>query len=130
MSLNSFISSNDRLNKLKRVQKFRFTRIITDRSNTIKSLSELEFCMRYRFKKDTVMYILNIISKDLDKCGPKRGIQIPKILKLLVAIRFYASGTFQSVIGDVTSLSQGTVCTVLKNVSYSIAKYTTQFIQF
>jgi nuclease HARBI1 len=120
----------NRLNKLKTIQKLRFTRIIPDRSNPLESLTELEFCMRYRFKKETVLYIFNVILPDLETTALKRGVQIPKILQLLVALRFYATGTFQSVLGDMSSLSQGTICTIVKRVSHCIAKYTNRFIQF
>jgi len=50
---------------------------------------------RYRFNKDTVQnYIFPLIRDDLSEAD-QRGRPIPPIIKLLTALRFYATGSFQ-----------------------------------
>ena len=40
---------------------------------------------------------------------------------MLIALRFYATGSFQVVVGDLMNISQSSVCRVIKNVSRCIA---------
>ena len=48
--------------------------------------------------------------------------------QLLVALRFYATGSFERVIGDTFGVSVFAACTVLHKVSRAIARRKEQFI--
>jgi hypothetical protein len=49
-------------------------------------------------------------------------------MQLMIAIRFYATGTFQEVLGDVFGVSKGTVSNVLRHVSETLAHRTNEFV--
>jgi hypothetical protein len=79
--------------------------------------------------KETAVFICNLIKNDI--CNPvRRGCQLPAILQLLVTVRFYATGSFQIVSGDLANLAQGTVSRIIKRVSRAICKYRRKFLKY
>lgn len=51
-------------------------------------------------------------------------------LQVLIALRYYATGAFQSVIGDLFGVSQKSVSRIIENVSSAIAGLAAQEIRF
>lgn len=80
------------------------TRNLRDRLNPLELYSDEEFRSRYCFSKQSVVLILNELR--LNKTDDKRGEPLPPVLKLLVALRFYATGVMQTVVGDLVNVSQ------------------------
>jgi hypothetical protein len=66
---------------------------LRDRQNPLEYYSHAEFSMRYRFSKRTVRDVLLPLVEQQPLSN--RGLPIPVILKLLIALRFYATGSFQ-----------------------------------
>lgn len=96
------------------------TRTLRDRGNPMEAYDDTEFAVRYRFAKTTVVHLLSMLS-----LAPKpndRGLPLPPMLQLLVALRFYGAATFQRVAGDLVNVSQSTVCRTVAAVSTSIAR--------
>jgi len=50
--------------------------------------------------------------------------------QLLMALRFYATGTFQLVVGDTFAVCKSTVCRIVHRVTDAIAGLTTKYVQF
>ena len=50
--------------------------------------------------------------------------------QVLIALRFYATGTFERVIGDLFGVSVFVACTVIHKVSRAIAKRKGHFLSF
>jgi len=50
--------------------------------------------------------------------------------QLLVTLRFYATGTFQLVIGDTFSISKATVCRIVHRVTRAIASLRPKYVRF
>ena len=50
--------------------------------------------------------------------------------QVLIALRFYATGTFQRVIGDLFGVSAFAACTENHKVSKTVAKQRAQFLSF
>jgi len=50
--------------------------------------------------------------------------------QLLVTLRFYATGTFQLVVGDTFSINKATVCRIVHRVSKAIASLRSQYVKF
>ncbi|KAK4876569.1 hypothetical protein RN001_009075 [Aquatica leii] len=46
-----------------------------------------------------------------------RGVPLPPVLKLYLALRFFATGSYQRVYGDLVSVSQSLACRVIHEVS-------------
>lgn len=50
--------------------------------------------------------------------------------QLLVALRFYATGTFQLVIGDLFNVNQSTICRTIHRVTKAIAQLRQTYVKF
>lgn len=70
-------------------------RYIRDYPNPFEFFYETEFKKRFKFSKEVIMYyILPIIEGNLTKDN-NRGLPVPPVLQLLMALRFYATGNYQ-----------------------------------
>lgn len=87
-----------------------------------------EFRRRFRFYKNTFNYICTMLEADLDHEHLRGGALTVK-QQIMVALRYYATGSFQMVIGDITGIHQSTVCRSIHIVSRSIARKLNQFIR-
>lgn len=102
---------------------------LRDRLNPMEVFNDREFLARYRFTKATVASLLQSLA--LEECASNRGLPVPPMLQLLIALRFYGAGTFQVVTGDLVNVSQPTVCRVVARVSRLIAsKLFTKLVNF
>ncbi|KAI8440283.1 hypothetical protein MSG28_001639 [Choristoneura fumiferana] len=88
------------------------------------------FKMRFRFSKSTVMHVILPRVIDSLQSETQRGLPISPLCQLLTALRFYATGTFQIVHGDMMHISQSTVCYIVKRVSRALALLMPEFIKF
>ncbi|VVD01893.1 unnamed protein product [Leptidea sinapis] len=89
------------------------------RPNFFEILNDEQFKQRFRFTKE-VHILFNKIKKLLPQ-RIKRVDCISPMLHLLIALRFYATGSFQAVVGDTANVSKTTVCRVTDRVSRAIA---------
>lgn len=80
-----------------------------------------QFLARYRFSKNAVRELLTVLP--LRESPDNRGQPVPPMLQLLLALRFYGAGTFQTVTGDLVRISQPTVCRAVGKVTLLIAKH-------
>jgi len=71
------------------------TRTIRDRSNPLIDFSDEEFRVRFRLRKDTVIAILSEIEHDLSYPSGEKNNSVSPLNQLLIALRFYATSTFQ-----------------------------------
>ena len=70
-------------------------RYIRDAQNPFEWWRDIEFLRRYRFSKDGVRYrLLPLVEDGLSK-PTQRGLPIAPVLQLLLALRFYATASFQ-----------------------------------
>ncbi|KYQ52449.1 Putative nuclease HARBI1 [Trachymyrmex zeteki] len=104
-------------------------RYIRDANNLFEFYEESEFKRRFRFCKESVLYgILPKIEEHLMKIN-NRGLPIPPAIQLLVCLRFYASASFQMVVGDTVLLSQSIVSRIIFRVSALLASLIKEIIQ-
>lgn len=69
-------------------------RTLKDSENPLESCSDTEFQQTYRFNKETVQDILQMILYGLTKYT-NRGQPVPPILELLITLRFLATGKYK-----------------------------------
>ena len=79
-------------------------RVYRDRANPL-DIPDHQLLSKYRFPRAEIMNIINLLEGPLER-ATKRGNPIPAHTQVLVALRFYASGSFQNVVGDVVGISQ------------------------
>ena len=91
--------------------------------------SEDEFRSRYRLSKDAVIYWVDTLRIELAS-ATNRGLPIPPLLQFTAVLRFFATGSFQIVTGDLEGLSEPTVSNLIRKVSMMIARKKNLFIKF
>ena len=91
--------------------------------------SDDEFRIRYRFRKDTVRLLCELLG---DEFAPKSNANhaFSTEQRLCIALRYYATGTFQRQVGDSEGVSQASLHQIVKNVSRVLASHCKDIISF
>lgn len=91
-------------------------------------MDDLEFFQRFRLKKLTCRRLLGEIKHNIQS----RTIQnkaISPAIKLLLTLRFFATGSMLIVVGDFAGVSKATACVCVKQVSEAIAMLRPTYIK-
>ena len=86
--------------------------------NPLEFYNDDELKARYRFRRDTIMYILRAVGERLQR-ATRRSMALPAPLQLTVTLRLLACGSFLLAVSDTTggwesyrlSLCAGCMCT-------------------
>ncbi|XP_046346885.2 putative nuclease HARBI1 [Haliotis rufescens] len=105
----------------------RVPRVFRDRSNPLEDLDVEEVFDRYRFRPNTIIYLLGLL--DLTR-ETARNCAIPPLLQLLVCLRFLATGAMHLLVGDSLNISRSTAGRCIRAVSLQISKLSGRFIKF
>ena len=97
--------------------------------NPLEEYDDEDFRLRFRLTKHSVSDLVKVLDKDLQH-QTRRGLPLTPMQQVLIALRFYATETFQRVIGDLFGVSVFSACTVIHKVSRAIAKQKGQFLSF
>ena len=98
----------------------RVRRTFRERVSTLENMRNEEVVSRYRLDKEAISEVLDVIAADIQH-KTKKSHATPAITQLLVALRFFATGTFQSVVGDLHGVSQATASRCIRSVALAIA---------
>ncbi|KAF0704107.1 putative nuclease HARBI1 [Aphis craccivora] len=92
-----------------------------DRSNPLEEYDDFDFEIRFRLSKETCMILLHMIGENIEH-KTLRNFSLSAQVQILIALRYYATGTFQAVLGDHIHVHKATVCRIVKRVSLQIAQ--------
>lgn len=95
-------------------------RINKERLNAFEIYSDIEFRARFRVSKETVLYLDTVFGSTI-KPLTKRSRPIQSVDQILLTLRFYATGSYQRVIGDLFNVEQPTVHRIVHRVTAKIA---------
>ena len=105
-------------------------RIFNLKENLLAGLSETEVKSRYRFSRDSIQFITDTIAADLERPTARNHALKPQE-QVLVALRFFASGSFLEVVGDtVGGIPKCTVSRIVSRVSTALARKQQEFIRW
>ena len=104
-------------------------RVLGGMNNPLEYLTDEQFRSRYRLRKASYRHLLALLHDELEHIS-QRGRPVPPHMQLLCALRFYASGTFQEVCGDLQNISQPSRSRIVYKVSRVLAAQRAQFIRF
>ena len=96
-------------------------RILKDRENLLESYDDANFKDRFHLSKQTVINVLLMIQDELTFLT-NRNKPLSPLFQLFLTLRYFATGSFQLVIGDLNSVSQGAVSYTIHKVAREIAK--------
>ncbi|XP_063222478.1 putative nuclease HARBI1 [Bacillus rossius redtenbacheri] len=110
----------ERLLDLGRQNEIPRRRIYLPRSNPFEEYDDKKFVMRYRLSKETVVRVLAQIEDNLT-FNSNRNRPVSPMNQLLLSLRFYATGAFMVVCGDLVGIHKSTVSRIIKRVTYNLA---------
>ncbi|XP_050505022.1 putative nuclease HARBI1 [Diabrotica virgifera virgifera] len=124
--LSSSASSDEDRNEQR--ERRRRPRLLLQRRNPFGEFDDVDFKTRFRLSKDSVDQLLHLIGNQLHPLS-NRNRPIDVRNQVLIALRFYATGSFQICTGDHFNVSKATVCRIVRKVSHYIALLRPQFLQ-
>ena len=95
-------------------------RIFRDRLNPLDRYNDDELFRRFRFPRRELLQLIDTFAEDLNYPCERKG-SLPASMQILVALRFYVTGSFQEVIGDTFGVSKATICNIIHRVSRVLA---------
>ncbi|XP_028157890.1 putative nuclease HARBI1 [Ostrinia nubilalis] len=103
-------------------------RYLRDYSDPFTKYSVQEFHARYRFTPESVKSVLLPMLDGLRK-PTKRGLPFAPEIMLLLTLRYFATGSFQKLDGDVMNICQQSVSRIIAQVSTLIASKMKDFVK-
>ncbi|XP_018367579.1 PREDICTED: putative nuclease HARBI1, partial [Trachymyrmex cornetzi] len=103
-------------------------RIIRPRINYMEIFDEIDFRKRFRISKNNFMTVLERIEDEI-RHKSDRNNPIPPVIQLLVAIRFYATGSYLITVADFCGISESSAQRIVHRVSPIIAALNNEFIK-
>ena len=105
-------------------------RVFVDRLNPLELLrSEADVRERYRFYRPTIYFILGLVI-DFIQRPTYRSEALPPLTILCCALRYFATGSFYTVLGDCIVVSKASVCRSVKAVTYALCQKANEFIKW
>ena len=93
------------------------------------SFTDDEIWQRFRFWRDSIRYIINVLYDDLIR-PTNRNHTLSVETQVLAALRFFASGSFEQVIGDVIGIDKSTMSRVITGFCAALNHWAQEFIKF
>ena len=94
-------------------------RVFRDRKNPLDFLNDEDLYKAFRFHRNELLALCDELSADIEYISNRRGALLP-VMQLLIALRFYATGTFQAVIGEMFGVNQSTASRTVNRVTKAI----------
>ena len=95
----------------------------------IDDFTDEELRVRYRFRRESILFITNLVAGDISR-NTRRNHALTPLQQVLIALRFYASGSFLQVIGDTFGVDKLTVSRVITDVSRALIVKQPRFIKW
>ena len=95
----------------------------------IEGLTDAELRIRYRFGRQAINYITNLLFDDLVRDTDRNCALIPNV-QVLIALWFLASGSFLQVIGDTFGVDEATISRVIQDVCMALSNKQYRFISW
>ena len=95
-------------------------RVFRKRVNPLDQFDDIDFQRRYSFTRETTLYLINMLIPDLVSVYGCEN-DITPAQQVCLALRFYATGSFQRVAGELHGLSVSSTCCIVIRVSSALA---------
>ena len=95
----------------------------------IDDFTDKELRARYRVRQESVLFITNLVAHDISP-NTRQNHALPPLHQVLIALRFYASGSFLQVIGDTFGVDKSTVSRAITDVSRALIVKQPRFIKW
>ena len=97
-------------------------RVFRDRAHPLDSCSEIELLTRYRFTREGIMTITDMIQGEIES-QTVRNKAVPPCLQVLVALNFFATGSVQESTAAMHGLHASTISRSIHRVSEALCSH-------
>ncbi len=104
-------------------------RVFRDRNNPLEILDDHAVIRKYRLSRECIIDLCEDPCEDLER-PTRRNRALSVQDQILCALRFYATGSFQEVIGDRHGLNKSSVSRSIHAVSASLCRRVRQHISY
>jgi hypothetical protein len=91
--------------------------------------SDEQLRQRYRFGRDSIMYLSDLLRDKLERLT-RRKTSLTVEEKVMIALRFFASGSHLQVIGDTMGHDKSTISRVIRQVADALVEMKDTFIKW
>ena len=91
--------------------------------------SDYQFRIRYRFKKETVRLLTELVHEEIAPRAMTNNAFTAE-QKMCIALRYFATGTFQRQVGDSEGASQASLHRIVHTVAEALASHADTVINF
>ncbi len=99
-----------------------------DRSHPFEIYDDAELFTRYRFRRADIMNLVDMVDDNVS-VAERKGSLTPT-LQVLIALRFFACGSFQLVVGDLFGVSKATISRTIHRVAAAFARLVPRHVRF
>lgn len=107
----------------------RKARVFRHRTNPLDEYDDGELLKRYRLSRELILQLYEEIGAELEP-QTQRNHAIPAIIKICCALRYYASGSYQAVLGDGLGIHKSSVSVIINSVTDKICHLRGRYIKF
>ncbi|KAK9980706.1 hypothetical protein ABG768_000296, partial [Culter alburnus] len=104
-------------------------RVFNDRNNPLETMNDIQLLREYRFDRQSILRLTATLEHDIEH-QTRQSYEVPALLQVLIALRFFACGTFQSVIADVFKVHKSTVCRTVHRVALDLCRQIDKYVKF
>jgi hypothetical protein len=97
-------------------------RIYRHKACDLDVLDDSRLRQRYRFSRDSILFITDLITEDLEH-PTNRSHSLSAEQQVLLAPRFYASGSFLQLVGDLSGFDKGTASRIVVRVTDALVAH-------
>lgn len=109
-------------------RQLRRERVFRDRTHPFELYDDIDLYARYRFRRQDIIDLVDVVQGDIDRAFTRLG-SLPALLQVMVALRFYACGCFQIVVGDIFGIDKSTVSRVIERVSRALSSRINEYVR-
>ncbi|KAJ8046569.1 Protein ALP1-like [Holothuria leucospilota] len=106
--------------------RIRRERIFRDRLDPL-AVPEEDLIRKYRLPRAEIINLVELSGEDLER-ATNRSHSVPVAVQVATSLRFFASGTFQNVLGDSCGLSQPTMSRIINSFTESLVRRVNEFV--
>ncbi|XP_064596850.1 putative nuclease HARBI1 [Liolophura sinensis] len=99
-------------------------RVFRDRTHPLDVLNGGDVVARYRVDRRAFLQVVDFLTPALER-PTNRNHAIPVVLQVLTALRYYASGSFQSLVSDLHGISVPSTSRIVRSVTTAIVNLNT-----
>lgn len=104
-------------------------RVFRGQNPLLMDFSDEQLRQRYRFGRDSIMYLSDLLRDKLERLT-RRKTSLTVEEKVMIALRFFASGSHLQVIGDTMGHDKSTISRVIRQVADALVEMKDTFIKW